>query len=52
MAKPQSNCAEHVAGEAQRARAKRDVDAVAAEHLLGSHALGLGARDSRQPLTQ
>ena len=41
-ARPQSSVREHVAGEAQRGH-ERDVDAVAADHLLGVHALGLGA---------
>ena len=37
---------EHVAREAQHAGEAR-VDAVAAEHLLAAHALGLGAGDQR-----
>ena len=48
---PQSKRPEHVAREAQDAGEAR-VDAVAAEHLLAAHALGLAPQSSRSALTQ
>ena len=44
---PQSKRPEHVAREAQDAGEAR-VHAIAAEHLLAAHALGLGAADQPQ----
>ena len=44
---PQSNVAEHIAREAQDA-GEAGVDAIAAEHLLAAHALGLAAEQPQR----
>ena len=46
MPKPASKCASTSSGEAHR-RGEADVDAVAAEHLLGADALGLAGEQPR-----